>query len=249
MTIKRTVAVSLFFHFLIVYGALLAIKNVPMEERILFVEIGPAVSDDTARNRDTVKPPRTETRGQFPVPAPKRKKASPSSMNREKQTDSRTGEGVRERTPEPVPSSAGESSLPALPETGQVTGKAGRQGSLERGTDGLSVSLYDQAGTSMNSVPSGLGSGEQHLTKQIREAIERAKTYPALARKRRQEGTVVMEFSINSKGVPENIEITRSSGFSLLDGAAKETLIRAAPLPVVKGSIEVPITFILKKEN
>lgn len=90
------------------------------------------------------------------------------------------------------------------------------------------------------------GAHSQSLINQIREAIERAKTYPDLARKRRQEGTVVMEFSINPKGLPENIRIAKSSGFSLLDSAARNTIRKAAPFPIVKGNIEVPITFILK---
>jgi TonB family protein len=92
--------------------------------------------------------------------------------------------------------------------------------------------------------------GSDHGTlSAIRAAVERAKSYPLLAKRRNQEGTVVAEFSINAKGLPENVRVTRSSGFSLLDSAARETIVKAAPFPVVKGSIEVPITFILKKEN
>ncbi len=80
----------------------------------------------------------------------------------------------------------------------------------------------------------------------IRAAIERAKIYPALAKRRNQEGTVVAEFSINARGLPENVSVTRSSGFSLLDSAARETIVKAAPFPVVSGRIEVLISFVLK---
>ena len=82
----------------------------------------------------------------------------------------------------------------------------------------------------------------------IRAAVERAKSYPPFAKRRNQEGTVVAEFSINAKGLPENVRVTRSSGFSLLDSAARETIVRAAPFPVVGGRIEVLITFMLKEK-
>jgi protein TonB len=80
----------------------------------------------------------------------------------------------------------------------------------------------------------------------IRAAIEKSKSYPPLAKRRKQEGTVFAEFSISARGVAENVRVTRSSGFSLLDSAARETIVRAAPFPVVDGRIEVQISFVLE---
>lgn len=77
----------------------------------------------------------------------------------------------------------------------------------------------------------------------IRTAIEKAKSYPPLARKRGAEGTVTAEFTINSAGHPENIRIIQSSGYEILDSAAMNTILRASPFPPVRGNIEVPITF------
>jgi protein TonB len=79
----------------------------------------------------------------------------------------------------------------------------------------------------------------------IRASIEKAKKYPALARERGQTGVVVIQFSIDKKGRPENIRVVKSSGFNLLDAEAGNTIIRAAPFPAVKGSIDVPIVFVL----
>ena len=62
------------------------------------------------------------------------------------------------------------------------------------------------------------------------------------------EGTVTAEFSINGRGRPEEVRITSSSGFAILDSAAKETIIRAAPFPVVQGKIEIPISYRLRRE-
>lgn len=84
---------------------------------------------------------------------------------------------------------------------------------------------------------------------EIREAIERAKRYPLFARDRGIEGRVTAEFSINTKGLPEDVTIKKSSGFTVLDSAARETIIRAAPFPVVEGRIEIPITFRLEREE
>jgi len=90
--------------------------------------------------------------------------------------------------------------------------------------------------------------GNTDVIKAIRAAIERAKSYPLLAKKRGLEGTVTTEFHISNKGLPEGIKITKSSGYTLLDTAARETIIRAAPLPSVKGNIEIPITFRLTRD-
>jgi protein TonB len=90
---------------------------------------------------------------------------------------------------------------------------------------------------------------DRDVVNTIRAAIERAKSYPPLARKRGLEGTATTEFTINGKGSPENIRIVRSSGSDVLDNAAKNTVLRASPFPQVSGSVEVPITFRIEKRD
>jgi len=77
----------------------------------------------------------------------------------------------------------------------------------------------------------------------IRNAIEKAKIYPLLARKRKIEGTVITGFTIDNKGHPQTIKIAKSSGHTILDSAAIKIVKNAAPLPFVKGEIIVPISF------
>ena len=79
----------------------------------------------------------------------------------------------------------------------------------------------------------------------IRAAIEKAKTYPILARKKKIEGTVITEFAINAKGFPENVRVRKSSGHEILDSAALNIISKAAPFPQIKEPIEIPITFSL----
>jgi TonB family protein len=77
----------------------------------------------------------------------------------------------------------------------------------------------------------------------ITAAIEKAKTYPFLARKKKIEGTVIAGFRINAKGYPQDINIKKSSGFEILDSAAMKIVTKAAPFPYVVEPVEVPITF------
>lgn len=81
----------------------------------------------------------------------------------------------------------------------------------------------------------------------IRSAIEKAKTYPFLARKKGIEGTVITVFAINSQGYPKNVRVEKSSGSEILDSAALNIIAKAAPFPRVDGHIVIPITFSLMK--
>ncbi|MEW6163396.1 MAG: energy transducer TonB [Nitrospirota bacterium] len=77
----------------------------------------------------------------------------------------------------------------------------------------------------------------------IRAAIEKAKSYPFLARKRGMEGTVMVSFKIDRKGLPQEIKIIKSSGYQILDDEVPKMLRKASPFPELKGEIVIPITF------
>jgi len=88
--------------------------------------------------------------------------------------------------------------------------------------------------------------GDASLRQKIRDAIQSNLVYPYIARKRRIEGTVLVAFRINQTGMPEDIRILRGSGYSMLDTAARETLIKASPFPAASKTVEIPIRFLLK---
>jgi TonB family protein len=79
--------------------------------------------------------------------------------------------------------------------------------------------------------------------------------YPERARREGWEGTVVLEVSIDSQGRPERIAINRSSGFAILDHAAREAVKgwRFRPASLGKRQItsteRVPIVFRLDTKN
>ena len=81
----------------------------------------------------------------------------------------------------------------------------------------------------------------------IGSAIERAKTYPILARKRGLEGTVYVSFRVTTSGEPDEIEIKKSSGHSILDSATVKVVQKAAPYPLLNNRVEVPVAYRLSK--
>jgi len=130
--------------------------------------------------------------------------------------------------------------------------KGGLEGDFKMGMEGLpeqnsaSQNIYkSQSGyeilESTKRRPGKGGTGNPYVI--IRDAIEKAKTYPFLARKKRIEGTVITNFIINSNGYPQDIKIEKSSGSEILDSAAIKIVMKAAPFPVVDGQIAVPISF------
>ena len=65
----------------------------------------------------------------------------------------------------------------------------------------------------------------------ISAILKKHKKYPSRALKRKQEGTVTIEFTIQKDGELLGYKIKNSSGYKLLDTAVEKMLKRAAPLP------------------
>jgi len=80
----------------------------------------------------------------------------------------------------------------------------------------------------------------------IQEAIERAKSYPRLARERGIEGVVHLRFRLNASRGVETVQVLKSSGHEILDTASVRAVYRAAPMPSVNGWVEMPMKYVLK---
>jgi TonB family protein len=88
--------------------------------------------------------------------------------------------------------------------------------------------------------------GNASLHQKIRAALQANLVYPYIARKKQMEGSVMVSFRVDQRGKPEAIRILKGSGYSILDSAARDTVVKASPFPAMNRSVEVPITFTLK---
>ena len=68
---------------------------------------------------------------------------------------------------------------------------------------------------------------------QVRQRLERNKTYPHIAELRRQEGEVMLRFTIDRSGHVLRHVIDQSSGYTVLDQETEAMLARSDPLPPV----------------
>lgn len=84
-----------------------------------------------------------------------------------------------------------------------------------------------------NATPAGLAGTSPDYLDQVRQRLERNKTYPRIAELRRQEGDVMLRFTIDRSGHVLRHVIDRSSGHTLLDRETESMLARSDPLPPV----------------
>lgn len=71
---------------------------------------------------------------------------------------------------------------------------------------------------------------------QLLARLNQYKSYPPALRKKRQQGTVVLTFSIDRNGAVLASHIQKSSGYPLLDRVALDLLLKASPLPAIPDS-------------
>ena len=104
-------------------------------------------------------------------------------------------------------------------------------------------SSFSPGGKELSRGGKGKGVLSAGIIEIIKNSIERAKTYPLLAKKRGIEGTVYVSFRISPQGEPQYLKIMKSSGSSILDTATLDILKKAAPFPYVDVPVEVPVVF------
>ena len=90
-------------------------------------------------------------------------------------------------------------------------------------------------------------------TNSIQLKIARAKTYPALARERNQQGKALLSFKLNKEGEILELLVENSSGHEILDEAAIKAIKEAAPFPNIPeslnknfASLKITISFVLR---
>lgn len=98
--------------------------------------------------------------------------------------------------------------------------------------------------TAPPSLSSQILSSEDYF-EMVRLRIEGAKRYPEEAQQSGIEGRVRLEIVITSTGDISSLSIIRGSGKAVLDKAAKEAVICAAPFPSPQGIFDGPLTFVI----
>jgi protein TonB len=75
------------------------------------------------------------------------------------------------------------------------------------------------------------GINQQRIAHTVRLAIANNFYYPAMARRRGQQGYVRLAMRIEADGYLSNMRVVQSSGYGLLDNAAIKTLQRVDRVP------------------
>ncbi len=97
------------------------------------------------------------------------------------------------------------------------------------------------------------GQALKRYKSRLRQLIEANKRYPKRAKRRREQGTAIVSFVMFSNGQVKNINISKSSGSSMLDTAAKKAVSKVSgKLPFTSGinkqqwQFTVPIVYRLR---
>ena len=79
----------------------------------------------------------------------------------------------------------------------------------------------------------------------IKNGIQNKMIYPLIARKKGWQGTVIVSFVVCTDGKVQDVQIKESSGFSILDQSAVNTIKNAAPFPPppARAELIVPINY------
>ncbi|HZC44870.1 MAG TPA: energy transducer TonB, partial [Candidatus Acidoferrum sp.] len=111
-------------------------------------------------------------------------------------------------------------------------------------------------GTAADAVAEGAGDGNPNSIAHADYSANPPPTYPAIARRREQQGTVTLRVLVEADGSVSRAEISESSGFDQLDEAALDTVRsrwRFVPARhdgfAVESWVLVPIRFALVEAN
>lgn len=116
--------------------------------------------------------------------------------------------------------------------------------SLQRESDEITTGPQEIAKTEVMDEAAGTGLMDLQTAyiANLRQQIDHYKTYPNMARRGQQQGVVVLEFVLNPDGSLASCEIEKSSGFPLLDRAARKAVASALPFePLPDGLNKGPL--------
>ncbi len=113
----------------------------------------------------------------------------------------------------------------------------------EAPSNAISVSLERQP-----PAPPRSGSLEPLLVSEVEYLRPPRPSYPPAARKRRQEGLVVLRVLVDVVGRPAAVEVQDSSGFPLLDSAARDAVRQTQFRPHLENGVARPVLVLIPIE-
>lgn len=141
-------------------------------------------------------------------------------------------------------------------ETDAVTGPKARPDSAAAiaGSTGRSgTQTLDQLGAANHATQGGRPGAKADYLARLAAWLERHKEYPRSARRRREQGTATLVFTVGRTGQVTGVQITKSSGSATLDREVRAMIQRALPLPRFSNdmtshhiTLAVPIRFSLR---
>ena len=102
-------------------------------------------------------------------------------------------------------------------------------------------------------IPQGTETPAGGATQTLAYATPLSPMYPPASLRAREQGTVLLRVLVDPSGVPQRVEIARSSGYARLDTAARDSVLRARFRPVMRDGAAVsawgivPIAFRLDR--
>ena len=96
-----------------------------------------------------------------------------------------------------------------------------------------SEAMVKATGKSDQQTSGGKAGKQRTYIQELYQWLAKHRTYPPIAKKSKQEGTVLLAFTVNRQGDISESSIKKSSGYPLLDEAAIRMLEKASPLPPV----------------
>lgn len=181
-----------------------------------------------------------------PAPTPAKPKSKPKPKSGPSAADA--------RGPTDAPAHPQGRASATKPPTGTSTSNSGSRQAQTRIDGGGRGAGHGQQGTGRGGAGRGgsPASAGQYF-RQLATWLNRHKRYPSQARRRREQGTVKVQFTIDRNGRLLSHRILSSSGHARLDQEAEAMLKRASPMPAIPAALNrsrvtvtLPINFSLQ---
>lgn len=178
---------------------------------------------------------------------PARAAIVPEGLHRSETARAAASEDVK--SPGPVASAAGTVSTGQVEATGAPAVEAASLAQGERRVEAGSGPLRArEKPETPGAAAGGQDAWRDAVRSELRRTVEKHKVYPDRAKRMNWEGKVDLSFRVFEDGTIRDIKVVRSSGFQVLDDAARDLLkkLRVSYRPVEKMRLELAVEYRLQ---